>query len=636
MKSPAEFNDVLLKLRERFAVSAGKTVAAFTELAAQLQRSPVAPEVVDALRRELHRVHGTAGSYGFHDASRLAAALELVAARWETNPSLDSDRRGAVVRQFALALGAAFEGRTQGSESPLANRLLLVDLADEIAAPIVAEAMHRGHFVERVSASAVESMLGENLPQAVIASSDSPIIVPEGVPLLVLQPAGSPATERGPRVRVLDAATDAHEVLHVVESMAVQTGMVGATVLVVDDDPAMLDAVRTICEREGMYVTTLLSAVDLPAALDAQRPALLVLDLLMPAVDGIAATRGLRADRRYADLPILLVTSSTDPATRSAAFAAGADDLQTKPVGALELTRRIARLLDVRRQRLVARGIHPATSLWLPERTIRVLEEAATRAHAEERPMALAIIRPAHPPDGRRRTARWHHECSLIAGGMSIDGVLTGFIDETGLALFFPMTANEAVARLELFAEAASTGDVAWLAGVAEPRPGSDEALRDLQSAAEEAWLAARDSGGPVHRWDESDAGIAPDVIVVEDDEALSDLICYALAARGLTYQVYRTGPSALTGLLALRVRSRRPVVILDVDLPGLDGFSLFERLRVERPGMFLAVFVSVHASEGDQLRALRAGALDYLAKPVSLRVLMAKIALWRGQDRPT
>ena len=91
-----------------------------------------------------------------------------------------------------------------------------------------------------------------------------------------------------------------------------------------------------------------------------------------------------------------------------------------------------------------------------------------------------------------------------------------------------------------------------------------------------------------------------------------------------------------MEGLRAMRVRSRNPIVLLDVDLPGLDGFSLFERLRVERPGVFRVVFMSVHASEADQLRAIRAGALDYLAKPLSLRVLMAKVSTWRSAtERP-
>jgi DNA-binding response OmpR family regulator len=636
MKPSADLTDVLAKLRERYAASAANTVSAFTQLAEQLQRNPVAPEVVDALRRELHRVHGTAGSYGFHDASRLAAALELVALRWEADPALDRSRRGAIVRQFSVALAAAFDGTSASdADSPLASRLLLVDLDDEVAGPLVAEAVHRGHFVERVTAAALEAMLDANLPRAVIASARAHVTVPEGVPLVLLQGSEGLVSQPGTLVRVLDASSDPREVLHVAESLAAHTGMAGATLMVVDDDPAMLEAIRAIGEGEGMYVQTLASAVDLSAALDEHHPALLLLDVQMPEVDGITATRLLRAERRHAEIPILLVSSAMDAETRAAAFAAGADDLQTKPVVAVELTRRIARLLEIRRHRLVSRGVHPATSLWLPERTLRAFDEALAVATAEGRPMSLALLRPQLPPDGLQRSARWHRECALVAGALSVDGARAGFVDETALAVLFPMGAADAADRLEPFAEAASNETIAWCVGIAEQRRGSDVGARDLLHAAEEGWLSARDAGVRVHRWDEADAGIAPDVIVVEDDQALSDLICHALTARGLSYQVHRNGPEALAGLLALRVHERHPVVLMDVDLPGLDGFSLFERLRVERPGKFQVVFISVHASEGDQLRALRAGALDYLAKPVSLRVLMAKIAVWRAQERP-
>src|SRR6185437_11021261 len=59
--------------------------------------------------------------------------------------------------------------------------------------------------------------------------------------------------------------------------------------------------------------------------------------------------------------------------------------------------------------------------------------------------------------------------------------------------------------------------------------------------------------------------------------------------------------------------------------LPGLDGFSLFERLQTERPGVYRVVFTSVHSTEDEQVRALEAGALDYLVKPISLRVVDRK-----------
>ena len=123
-----------------------------------------------------------------------------------------------------------------------------------------------------------------------------------------------------------------------------------------------------------------------------------------------------------------------------------------------------------------------------------------------------------------------------------------------------------------------------------------------------------------------------PEVICVEDDHSLAELLAYGLESRGYRYATYRNGAEALEALLALNTAGRRPLVLLDVDLPGLDGFSLFQRLERERPGAYRVVFTSVHSQEDEQMRALEAGALDYLVKPISLRVILEKIRRWTGR----
>ena len=129
-----------------------------------------------------------------------------------------------------------------------------------------------------------------------------------------------------------------------------------------------------------------------------------------------------------------------------------------------------------------------------------------------------------------------------------------------------------------------------------------------------------------------------PDVILVEDDPSLTEMLRYALEATGYSYHHYGTGPEALAALLGLETGERRPVVLLDVDLPGLDGFTLYERLRAKRPDAFAVVFFTVHAAEAEQLRAYRAGVIDYVTKPVNMRILMAKIPSWleRAKGRAT
>jgi len=124
----------------------------------------------------------------------------------------------------------------------------------------------------------------------------------------------------------------------------------------------------------------------------------------------------------------------------------------------------------------------------------------------------------------------------------------------------------------------------------------------------------------------------AVEVIFVEDDAALAELLEYGLRSRGYRFLSYRNGREALRELLALDVQGTRPLLLLDVDLPALDGYSIFDALQRERPGTYRVVFTTVHGTEEEQLRGLEAGAMDYMVKPISLRVALEKIKRWVGR----
>jgi len=127
-------------------------------------------------------------------------------------------------------------------------------------------------------------------------------------------------------------------------------------------------------------------------------------------------------------------------------------------------------------------------------------------------------------------------------------------------------------------------------------------------------------------------AATVTEVIFVEDDAALAELLEYGLQSRGYRFLSYRNGREALRELLALDVQGTRPLLLLDVDLPGLDGYSIFDALQRERPGTYRVVFTTVHGTEEEQLRGLEAGALDYMIRPISLRVALEKIKRWVGR----
>ena len=120
-----------------------------------------------------------------------------------------------------------------------------------------------------------------------------------------------------------------------------------------------------------------------------------------------------------------------------------------------------------------------------------------------------------------------------------------------------------------------------------------------------------------------------PPIIVATADPSLGRMLSFALDQMRLQYRMLDSGSLTLRALLDMPVGAQRPLVVLDVDLPGVDGHAILERLGVDRPDTFLILVLSSHADESVQVRSLLAGALDHLAKPFNVRVLMAKIQRW-------
>jgi DNA-binding response OmpR family regulator len=116
----------------------------------------------------------------------------------------------------------------------------------------------------------------------------------------------------------------------------------GTPILVVDDDPKIVSLVRTYLERDGFTVVT---AGDGRAALHAfrkHRPNLVVLDLMLPEMDGLALLRILRED---SDIPVLMLSARGSAADRVYGINEGADDYLPKPFSPAELVVRVKSIL---------------------------------------------------------------------------------------------------------------------------------------------------------------------------------------------------------------------------------------------------------------------------------------------------
>ncbi|MFF0816451.1 response regulator transcription factor [Rhodococcus sp. NPDC003318] len=118
-------------------------------------------------------------------------------------------------------------------------------------------------------------------------------------------------------------------------------------------------------------------------------------------------------------------------------------------------------------------------------------------------------------------------------------------------------------------------------------------------------------------------------VLVVEDDPTIADAIAARLRAEGYVVRTVADGPSAVR-----ECADRRPdLVVLDVMLPGFDGLEVCRRIQASSPVPVL--MLTARADETDMVIGLGVGADDYLGKPFSMRVLVARVAaLLRRVDR--
>ena len=117
----------------------------------------------------------------------------------------------------------------------------------------------------------------------------------------------------------------------------------GSTVLIVEDDPSTAKLVALYLNRDGHKVMTAANGVDGLRLAREARPDLLVLDLMLPKLDGIEITRALRDDG--SDVPIIMLTARVEEEDRLTGLDLGADDYVTKPFSPKELAARVRAVL---------------------------------------------------------------------------------------------------------------------------------------------------------------------------------------------------------------------------------------------------------------------------------------------------
>jgi twitching motility two-component system response regulator PilH len=150
----------------------------------------------------------------------------------------------------------------------------------------------------------------------------------------------------------------------------------GATVLVVDDSRTMVHAMASFLERYGYRTLSAFDGVQAVAAARAHAPDLILMDIVMPNMNGFEATRTLRKDPATRDIPVIIVSASEKPTDRVWGTRLGAKGYLAKPIHKTALLKTVESvLMEVRydtRRHEAARQTYAATPIERPRRVLAV------------------------------------------------------------------------------------------------------------------------------------------------------------------------------------------------------------------------------------------------------------------------
>ncbi len=394
----------------------------------------------------------------------------------------------------------------------------------------------------------------------------------------------------------------AHDLAGAAPSWAQDAGRAthAARILLVEDDQEQRRVAASGLRAAGYRVVTAESGLEAMETARLEHPDLILLDVDLPGLDGMAVCRQIKLEPALASVPVIFCTARSGLMDRMAGLTLGADDYITKPFAPTELLMRI--------KRLVSRAVpQPAAAPAVLGLLAYDLFATAARAALSRGPAALLLVRVA-PHDLEPLAAR------------CIDDLrrrdILGRFSDTHLVLLAPeLSAAAARATLQAIVDRPPKIEDATMGG-------ADGAAVPAGVDALEALLAHADLALAADRVARSGEPGRTTVLLAEDDPDVLHIIDARLRAAGYRTVLALDGQQTLDAL----DRERPAVILLDLMMPKLTGFDVLTRLRERTGHRPRTIVVSARGRDEDVARAFELGADDYVTKPFNPEELMARI----------
>ncbi len=527
---PAEFDDTIddfaAELAGLRAEYQAKLAVRFEDLGTALAEAERDPDRHETALRLAHRLHGTAGSYGFHEVSAAAGTIETAL---RATPPRFAQAREMLHRM--VRLGALSDPRSEAAmpgawvatvlviDSDPAFQVAVRHLADRALVRVFGAA-DAAEALALVSRSEFDGIL-VNLSAAL--ENDAALLATlrglketTGVPIAVLADEADDGIENRIAAQHAGASLfltrplDYPSFTDGVRYLAALRHAARATVLAVDDDADFLQLLESMLRSAGYQAAVSAEPESILTLLADRQPDVLLLDVDMPTMSGFDVCRMLRTHSRWRELPVLFLTSRTDMESRIEAFRAGGDDLLVKPIVREELAARLD--LRLERNRLLREKMEHdgLTGLLLRPPFLTALAARLHEAARKNASLAVALLDVDHFKTVNDRYGHGVGDRVLARLGASIAGrfraedlrarwggeeIALAFLEqsaEMAHALLERLLAE--FSRIEFHSDAGESFHVQFSAGVAA-FPADGDTVELLLKRADDRLLAAKRAG---------------------------------------------------------------------------------------------------------------------------------------------
>lgn len=371
------------------------------------------PDQQQQAEQEAHTLAGTLGMFGIHTGTRLARQIEQLLQIPQPIGTEDIGQfqdQVETLRQTIEAHSPVSPTETLDSLATLPS-LLVIDADQDWIADLTDRARYWNWTVQTVmDLDAAHQSLTRNLPQVILMD---PAVADEKTQTIAFLDQVTHHTPPIPvlfyglpdglhsRLEVARLGGKAYlekpitplQILHEVDRVLHQSQSITAKVMIVDDDPNLLQLLPPLLEPWGFKVSTLSDSRLFWQTLVAVDPDVLILDIEMPHVSGMALCQVVRNDAYWSNLPVIFLTAHTEAEIVNQIFALGADDFVSKPVVGPELVVRLVNRLERMQLSQQLWQVDTLTKAYKRQPAIARFEQMMKRAQDLKQPLSLAIVK---------------------------------------------------------------------------------------------------------------------------------------------------------------------------------------------------------------------------------------------------